>query len=164
MSERARASGTGIIIVTLLLAALLDVMPWPDTLAWFRPQWLVLVLIYWVLALPERVGVFWGMGVGLFQDVLLNTPFGQHALALTLTCYLTLLAYKRLRRLGVALQSLMVFCLVGVDLWVSYIIQDAIGHVHLAPWVMLLLAFASAVLWLPVHSLLRFLRHQFLVR
>jgi hypothetical protein len=47
---------------------------------------------------------------------------------------------------------------------VSYIIQDAMGHAYLAPWVMLLLAFASALLWLPVYSLLRFLRHQFLVR
>ena len=164
MSEQRRASGTGIILLTLILAALLDVMPWPDALAWFRPQWLVLVLVYWVLALPERVGVFWGMGVGLFQDVLLNTPLGQHALALALTCYLALLAYKRLRRLNAGLQSLMVFCLVGVDLWVNYIIQDAIGHAWLAPWVVLLLALASALLWLPVYSLLRFVRHQFLVR
>jgi rod shape-determining protein MreD len=164
MSERARASGTGIILLTLLLAAIVDVMPWPDALAWFHPQWLVLVLLYWVLALPERVGVFWGFGVGLFQDVLFNTPFGQHALALTIASYLTLLAYKRLRRLDPGMQSLMIFLLVGTDLWISYIVQDAVGHVWLPPYVMLCLAVASGVVWLPVYSLLRFLRRQFLVR
>lgn len=164
MDRQLQASGSGVILLTLLCAAMVDVMPWFHGLEWFRPQWLVLVLIYWVLALPERVGVFWGVAIGLLQDVLLNTPLGQHALALALTCYLTQLAYKRLRHLGLPLQCLMVFFLVGINLWVSYIVQDASGHVWLPPYAMLCLAFASGVAWLLVYTLMRFVNLRFLVR
>jgi rod shape-determining protein MreD len=37
----------------------------PDWAASARPEWVVLVLIYWILALPERVGVAAGWLVGL---------------------------------------------------------------------------------------------------
>lgn len=164
MSDTRPFSGIGIIITTLLVAAVLDVMPWPDVLAWFRPQWLVLTLIFWVLVLPHRIGVFWGLLVGLWQDVLLNSPFGQHALALVVTSYLALLTYKRLERLGALPQSLVIFLLVGVNLWVSYVVQDAVGRVWLPPWVMLLLALASALAWQPWRLLLRWTQQQFLVR
>lgn len=164
MSDSHPLSGSGVIVATLLVAATLDVMPWPEALAWFRPQWLVLALIYWTLALPHRVGVFWGLCVGLLQDTLLDSPFGQHALALVLTCYLTLLVCKRLEQLATLPQSLVVFLLVGVNLWVSYVVQDAIGRVWLGPWVMLLLALASALVWLPTRLLLRLVQQQFLVR
>lgn len=164
MDKRLPVSGVGVILLTLLLAMLADVMPWPDGLSWLRPQWTLLVLVYWTLALPDKVGVFWGLAVGLFLDVLLNTPFGVHALTLVLCCYLTQLAQKRLERLDALLQSLVVFLLVGVALWVTYILQDAMGEALLPPYVVLCLTFASALVWLPLSGLLRYLRHIFLVR
>lgn len=164
MTRQTPVSGTGLIILSLLAAALLSVMPWPDMLAWFRPQWVALVMIYWVLALPNRVGVFWGLFVGLLQDVLLSSPFGQHALALVLVCYLALLVQQRMHRMDGILQSLTVFMLVGVSLWVNYILQYASGHAYLPPYVMLLLALASGVFWMPVSGVLHFVQRLFLVR
>jgi len=55
-----RPAGTGVIIVTLLLAALLEVIPLPASIDWVRPEWMLLVLVYWVLSLPHRIGVLWG--------------------------------------------------------------------------------------------------------
>ncbi|KAF0809277.1 rod shape-determining protein MreD [Alcanivorax sp. S71-1-4] len=93
MRER-KASGTGAILVTILLAGLLAILPLPEALALGRPEWLTLVLIYWVIALPQRIGVFWGFGVGLFQDVLTGSVLGQHAIALAVVAYIALAVHR----------------------------------------------------------------------
>ncbi len=159
-----RPSGTGVVIGSLLLAAVLTVAPWPDGLAWLRPQWLLLVLLYWVVTLPHRIGVFWGFVVGLFQDVLLNTPMGQHALAMTLLCYVTLLAYRRIRRANLLLQSGVFFGLSFLYVAINGIIQASTGRGDLLFWSMPAAALACAVVWIPVSSLLQFVRLRFLVK
>ena len=63
-------SGTPVIIVSLLVCAWLEVLPLPDDIAFLRPAWLLLAMIYWTIALPHRIGVAWAALVGLFQDVL----------------------------------------------------------------------------------------------
>ena len=68
MRER-ESRGTPAVIATIFIAALLTVLPLPEAVSLGRPEWLSLVLIYWVIALPHRVGVLWGFAVGLFQDV-----------------------------------------------------------------------------------------------
>ncbi|MFN3713874.1 MAG: rod shape-determining protein MreD [Alcanivoracaceae bacterium] len=164
MARDLKPAGTGIIIVTLLLAGWLSLLPWPDRLSLFRPEWLTLVLIYWVIALPYRVGVFWGFFAGLFQDVLVGAVLGQHALAFALVAWLAQASYKRLRVFPPLQQSLVVFLLVGVAVMVSYTVQDAAGRAHYSPLLMQLSAAASALVWRPVFALLRGVRQQFLVR
>jgi rod shape-determining protein MreD len=164
MARDLKPAGTGIIIVTLLLAAWLSLLPWPDRLSLFRPEWLALVLLYWVIALPYRIGVFWGFFTGLFQDVLIGAVLGQHALAYALMAWLAQASYKRLRVFPPLQQSLVVFLLVGVSVMVSYAVQDAAGRAHYSPLLMQLSAVASALLWRPVFTLLRATRQRFLVR
>ena len=43
--------------VTVVLALLLLVMPLPAAVNLFRPDWPLLVLTYWVLALPHRISI-----------------------------------------------------------------------------------------------------------
>jgi rod shape-determining protein MreD. len=40
--------------LTLLLAMCLKVLPLPDYLSRLNPDWVLLILIYWTLAVPER--------------------------------------------------------------------------------------------------------------
>lgn len=161
---RFRSSGTGVVLLTLFVAAIVDVAIWPDALGSFRPQWMVLVTLYWVMMLPHRIGVFWGFWIGIFQDVLLNTPFGEHALALSITCFLVLISHRRLRELMAPLQSLMIFFLVGIYLLVDYSVRDATGQLSQAPYSVLFPAIASAAVWFPLYGVLRYLGFRFLVR
>jgi len=92
-----RPAGTGVIVVTLLIAALLEVVPLPESVNWVRPEWMLLVLVYWVLELPSRIGVLWGFFVGLYHDVLVGTTLGQWGLAYALGAFVMLAAYKRMR-------------------------------------------------------------------
>lgn len=163
-NNRMASSGLGIVIVTLLIAALFDIMPWPEWADWFRPQWVAVVFLYWVLALPDRLGVFAALVVGLFLDAMLNTLFGQHALALVVTTHLLLLTHKRISRLDVLLQAVMMFFFIGIYLWVNYLVQHATGHVALPIYVMLTLALTSAAVWPLVAYAMQLLRRYFLVR
>ena len=164
MPHEQKSAGTGIILVTLLVAGWLEVLPLPDMLELLRPEWLALTLIYWVIALPHRIGVFWGLAVGLFMDGLVGPMLGPHALAFAVIAWIADLVHKRMRVFPPVQQSAVVFMMVGALILISYLIQDAIGRAHLAPWLMLLPALTSALFWRPVYGVLRWIRRRFLVR
>ena len=81
--------GGWIILGTLVLAALFTVLPLPDWLEAYRPEWVALVVIYWVVALPDRIGLFSAWIAGFFMDVLEGSLLGLNALALALVAYLS---------------------------------------------------------------------------
>ena len=83
-----------VIVLTLLAALWLSVVPLPTWAQWGRPEWVAMVLIYWVVALPERVGIAIAWVVGLYQDVLDGSPLGQHAFALSVLAYLGLVYFQ----------------------------------------------------------------------
>ena len=164
MPHEQKSAGTGIILVTLVIAGWLEVLPLPDMLQHLRPEWLALTLIYWVIALPHRIGVFWGFFTGLFMDVLVGALLGQHALSLAVIAWIAALVHKRMRVFPPIQQSAVVFMMVGAAVLIAYLVQDATGRAHLAPWLMLLSALTSALFWRPVYGLLRWVRRRFLVR
>lgn len=164
MMPEQKSAGTPVILVTFVVAAWLEVLPLPQMLDVGRPEWIALVLIYWVIALPHRIGVVWGFTVGLFHDVLSGAILGQHALALALVAWIALSAYKRIRVFPPLQQSVVVFLLVGSGSLVVYTIQDAVGRALLAPVWVLLPALVSALLWRPAFGLLRYTRRTFMVR
>jgi len=108
------ASGYWVIIASLLAAAILAVLPLGRTLAWWRPEWLLLVLVYWAIALPHRVGLFTALAVGLVLDVMDGAPIGQHMLSLGVVVTLARLMYQRLRVFTLAQQASVLFVLVGL--------------------------------------------------
>ena len=69
------------ILLTLVLAMCLRIAPLSGDLALLSPDWVLLVLIYWALYLPERVGIVHAWIFGLLTDVLLGRMLGQYALA-----------------------------------------------------------------------------------
>ena len=86
-----------IILLSFVLALLLTVLPLPEWIRIYRPQWYTLVLIYWTLAAPQRVGVGVGWLTGIIVDVSTGTLLGQHALALSLIAFITHKMHQRVR-------------------------------------------------------------------
>lgn len=87
----------------------LNIFSFPVYLKDFNPDWVLLMLIYWVLAVPERVGVFNAWLVGLIVDALTGRLLGQHALVYALIAYISLRFHKRLRQYLLPQQSLFIF-------------------------------------------------------
>jgi hypothetical protein len=85
--SEALARGTWMVVASLTLAAAphhpADAGRGED----LRPQWVAMTLIFWALALPDRVGVFWAFGSGLVLDVATGTLLGHHALGLSVVVY-----------------------------------------------------------------------------
>jgi rod shape-determining protein MreD len=86
-----------VILVLFLLALVLTIMPLPLWAQDYRPQWVALMLIYWCLALPERIGVATAWGLGIMQDVVSGALLGQHALSLSVLAFLTVRLHQRIR-------------------------------------------------------------------
>lgn len=158
-----RHHGGWIIAFTFVVALMLTMLPLPDWAALYRPEWVAMVLIYWCLALPDRVGVGIGWSAGLLLDVVKGALLGQHALALALVAYLTLHLHQRVRVFPLWQQSLFVLLMVALNqllvLWVKGIIGLQPGS-----WLYWLPSLTSMLLWPWVFLILRDLRRSFLVR
>ena len=74
------------ILVSFLVAMMLTSLPLPETAIIYRPDWLILVLIYWCMAIPERIGIFTGWMLGLLLDVMYGSLLGQNAMAFVHHC------------------------------------------------------------------------------
>lgn len=157
-----KASGRGIIAATLAIAIWLSVIPLPDWSRWARPEWVAIVLVYWVIALPHRVGVGVAFITGLVLDVVEGSPFGENAFALAVIAYLALNLYQRMRMYAAWQQSGIVFVLIGLNQLLCHWVQTLTSKV--APTMLFLLpALVSALLWPSAMLLLRKIRRQFAV-
>lgn len=101
------------ILLSFIGAVVLTVLPLPPLFAWFRPEWVAMVLIYWVIRDPERIGVGFAWLIGLFIDVLRGVFLGQYALVFAVMAYFITKLYKRLRLFPIWQQAITVLILIG---------------------------------------------------
>lgn len=163
MMQGRRHRGGFVILLSLLAALVLTVVPLPESWRFVRPDWVALVLIYWCLALPERVGVGSGWIAGLLLDTLTGTLLGQNAAGLAVVAYLVLRTHQRLRLNPVWQQAITVLILLLVHQLISFWVNSSIGLPH-PGWRYWLTPFIGALLWPPVYGLLRAVQIGFAVR
>ena len=154
--------GYGVILLTFVAAYVLAVLPLPPWLQWARPEWVALTLIYWCIALPQRVGIATGLVFGVGLDVLEGSALGQNAFALVVLALLSLILYQRLRVYSLWQQAGVVFILVGINQLICQWVQNLQG-ISTLPRLFLLPALSSALLWPMVLHSLRGLRRYYRV-
>ena len=150
-----------VVVPTMLLALMLVMLPLPEWAQIFRPDWLTLVLIYWVMAMPERLGIVFAWIFGLLLDVTQGAILGQHAIALVLVAFFVQLQYQRIRVFSLVQQALVVFVLLVfkqlIVLWVSGIVGQVPENImrYFLP------SLVGAVIWPWLFVLLRDIRRRF---
>jgi rod shape-determining protein MreD len=158
----APAQGRMVIFLSLVAALLLTIMPMPLWAQWGRPEWVAMVLLYWVMALPERVGIGIAGLTGLALDIIEGAPLGQNMFALGVLTYLVLILYQRLRMYNPLQQSAVIFVLVGLNQLLCHWVQTLIGTP--SPNLLFILpALVSAMIWPWLLIFLRFLRRHYYV-
>ena len=160
MSNRPAAHGGIIIWLSFGVAFILTMIPLPETLQIYRPEWLTLLLIYWCLALPHRVGVITGWLVGFLLDVHMGSVLGLHALTLSVVAYLAYKLHIRIRLYPLLQQSLIILLLVALSqmlvLWISGVTGNAPGN-----WSYWMPSLTSMVVWPWVFFLMRAIRRLY---
>ncbi|MCG7927830.1 MAG: rod shape-determining protein MreD, partial [Candidatus Thiodiazotropha taylori] len=106
---------SSVIYLSLLVGFILTIMPLPEWANTFRPQWVALILIYWCMTMPERIGVGVGWSTGFLLDVLTGTLLGQHALGFSVVAYLMLRLHLRVRVIPLRQQVFTIFILLLVE-------------------------------------------------
>ena len=94
--------------VTVVLALLLLVMPLPAAVNLFRPDWPLLVLTYWVLALPHRISIGTAFVFGFLVDVMVGTILGVNALGYSVVAFIVAANYAKIRNFSILQQSLLI--------------------------------------------------------
>ncbi len=108
-----------VVVVSLLAAALLNILPVGLAGGYFQPDWVALVLIYWCLWDPERIGAGVGWGAGMLMDALDFGVLGRYALGKTVIAFIANRLSLRLRAYPMWQQCLGVGALVLLDTTVA---------------------------------------------
>ena len=110
------------------------------------PDLLALVLAFWVVYQPRRVGVGLAFAFGLLLDLNDGAVLGQHALAYTLLAFLALAAHRRLQWFSVPEQALQILPIFSVAHAVALAARMLVGGMF-PGWWLLTAPLWEALLW-----------------
>ncbi len=151
------------ITLSIIVALVLQIMPMPAIADLYRPDWVLLVLSYWTLALPNRVNVGVAFLTGLILDILLGTSIGVHSFALSLSIYVLATNYKRLRNYSVWQQSIIIGVIAALYNLIIFWLQHLLTDIYFLLEYLWPVA-SSMVIWPWLFWLLRKVRRQLRLR
>lgn len=117
-----------IVSITFMLGLLLSILPLPGCLKWMMPNWLVLILIYWMVFMPKLIGIIFTFLLGCVIDLLLGNVIGTMSLCLLPIAFLADLLCYKFRTFSIWQQFLMIAVLVGVGQLIRLWVQLYIHH------------------------------------
>ena len=148
-----------VIVSSLIIALVLQIVPLPIQVDLYRPDWVLVVLSYWCMALPHRVNVGIAFVTGIAVDILVGTTLGIHSLGLSICVYILAANYQRLRNYSVWQQAIVIGLLSSLyhllTFWVQHLLTDIYFQVDYL-WPVL----TSMAIWPWVFWLLRKTRRQ----
>ena len=160
--QRIPSHANWVIWASLALALMLGIMPMPEWARLLRPDWALLVLLFWVLEVPQRVGVTVAFIVGICLDILHETPLGQHAIGLVLVAYLAHIGHRQVQQFPLWQRTLVVMTLLMVFELTQIWIEGANGRdLHWESRAYPILT--GLILWPWLHLMLRDCRIRFRV-
>lgn len=159
-------AGGWVILLTIAAAMLLALVhlpeTWPQWLGWLRPVWVALVIFYWVMELPHRIGLIAAWIVGLFVDVLQADPLGLNGALLAGITYVGWRFYERLRMYAILQQGGVIFLLLVLTETTRMLVLEIIEGRGFT-WLVLMPPVTSLLVWPFVVIVLDGLRRRFRV-
>ncbi len=83
------------IAFTLIVALMINLLPWGGWLLAIKPDFVALVLLYWCIQQPRKIGFTTAFLLGLVMDVADGSLFGQHALAYSVLAFAGIVLHRR---------------------------------------------------------------------
>lgn len=148
-----------VIAMSFLVAMVLEIIPWPTSLHSFKPAWLLLVLTYWILAMPSKISVDSAFLMGVVWDLVLGSTLGVHALVLSIFAYVLAINNIFLRNLSLWMQGVLVI-LAFFSVRIGIFIVEFFLHNADFNWQEFFGAITSGILWPWIFLLFHKITHQ----
>tara|TARA_R110000787_G_scaffold111444_3_gene220364 strand:- start:15 stop:494 length:480 start_codon:yes stop_codon:yes gene_type:complete len=120
---------TQVLLIGLVLALAASVVPLYGDQRFWRPPFVLLLVIYWLFREPQRFGLGFAWLMGLLIDFLFGQILGQHALAMSVAAYLVITQQQRLHHFKVLHQCLFVILVVFVYQLVLLVVRLLIDDI-----------------------------------
>ncbi|MGF1548063.1 MAG: rod shape-determining protein MreD [Thiotrichales bacterium] len=114
-----------LIFGTLLIALTLAVAPLPEWALFYRPLWIPMTVMFWLVYTPNKLNLGTAWLAGLLYDAMRGGILGQHALAIVIVGYLALKFHKQFPLFSILQQTTLIALglalYLGLALWIESI-------------------------------------------
>tara|TARA_B100000795_G_scaffold194748_1_gene148998 strand:- start:322 stop:795 length:474 start_codon:yes stop_codon:yes gene_type:complete len=149
-----KESGVGLaLIISILLASVLQLVPVSGYLIVLKPNFLLLVVIGWIIFRPSQWGIGFAAFTGLLADLIFRAPIGVHVLLFSTVGAIPLYLSGWLVYFSLIHRCLFVFILI--------IFAEFMRNMLLSMWeipidysYIIMVALASAIVWPAIDQLL----------
>lgn len=139
------------IFLSLVVAFLLNMLPWGTWIG--VPDFVALVLVFWSIHQPRRVGIGVAFFMGILMDVHDATLLGENALSYTLLSYFAIMIHRRVLWFPIGIQALHVLPLLLLMQIVQLIVRWIVSQ-QLPGWFYFTESIVATLLWPAVSWLL----------
>ena len=134
------------IYLSIILALILLLLPWSGFVLTMRPDFMLLVIIFWLIRAPNLCNVGTAWLVGLFVDLATGGVFGQYALAYTIAAFFAVTYQKRLVLFSSTQQLIYVFLLLFISQLIMLVIKTFAGAQFMG-WTYFIPSITGVLLW-----------------
>jgi rod shape-determining protein MreD len=147
-----------IILLSILLGLILTQMLLP--VGYMAPEWLLLINIYWAIALPTNKKLILAFISGYFVDIMYGQVLGLTSLTYVVFIYIILRLYNSLRYMTVTQQMVVIsfFILIKQHFFVW---SNSVIGINSEYFDLMISTVISGILWLPTYYILRYIRRRF---
>jgi rod shape-determining protein MreD len=142
------------IIFSVIAASVMMVYPLSYALSGWRPCFMFMVMLFWVMCQPTWCGVWFAFATGLFTDLLLDAPLGLNALAFV--CITFIGRYLTRERRVMTFLNLWIITILSVTAYLTFTFivlilsgTDFVFTRHWTPWL------PSVLIWPVLYYMLK---------
>jgi rod shape-determining protein MreD len=132
------------IAFSLFCAFMLNLLPWGTYI--FVPDFVALVLVFWAIHQPRKVGIGTAFFLGLLMDVHDSTLLGENALAYTLLSYFAIMVHRRVLWFPRWTQATHIFPLLVMAQAVQLVVRFLVTG-RFPGWFFFLESLVASLLW-----------------
>ena len=157
-----------LISISLIFFIFLDLISFSQTADQIKPSLFLLSFIYWNIALPEKMNLFFAFIFGFLMDFIQGTVLGLYPLILVFISYLSQRFFYQFRPLKFIQQALVIFFIfIVIRFMIAVDLNDSNPNsLTLADkeYVLISIAFAvlNALIWSPSHYVHRIYRRKWI--
>ena len=147
-----------VIMLSTFISVILTISTFP--LGYLSPDWMLLIILYWMIAVPSMYNLYTVWLIGIIADVTVGSILGMNALVYIFLSFIVKKLHKSLRYFTIIQQSVIILIVFLIKvtflIWIDSLLGSEIFNID-----MYFVALSSALLWPAVFYSLRYFRRRY---